>query len=145
MHSTLINGTGGKAQAVKELVIYQTALYVVKKNECNLFSHTETPVPYIIAATILIIVVYYAIWQHQKRFVRAFIYMETYNQAIADGKDQETAIASSNQIANAIFSQYGSSTVDNDAIYRAKAHAAMHYNKKQGPVIKKAKELGFFG
>ena len=105
----------------------------------------EILVPYIIVAIVLIIVVYYLILQHQKRFVRAFIYIENYNQALADGKDQETAIASSNQIANAVFNQYGSSTVDTDAIYRAKAHAALHYNKKQGPVIKKAKELGFFG
>ena len=105
----------------------------------------EIFVPYIIAAAILIILVYYSIWQYQKRFVRAFVYMENYQQAIADGKGQETAIASSNQIANAIFSPYGSSAVDNDAVYRAKAHAAMHYNKKQRPMIKKAKELGFFG
>lgn len=101
--------------------------------------------PYIIAAIILIVIVYAIILQQQKRFVRAFVYIENYNQAIADGKEREVAIASSNQIANAIFNQYSSPAVDNDAIYRAKAHAALHYNKKQGAVIKKAKELGFFG
>lgn len=101
--------------------------------------------PYLIACIILIIIVYSLNLRSHKQFVRAFIYLENYNQAIADGKDKEVAIASSNQIASAIFSPYGSSKVDSDAIYRAKAHVALHYNKKQQPLIKKAREKGFFG
>ena len=101
--------------------------------------------PYIIACAILIFYIYYLTLRYEKRFVRAYIFLEHYEQRVASGATQEQAIADANQEAFALFGPASNAKADTDAVYKAKAHAALHYGKKQRPIIKKAQSLGFFG
>lgn len=101
--------------------------------------------PYIIFCAILIVLVYYLSMRYEKRFVRSFVYLEAYEKAMQGGATEEAAIAVANEAAFTIFSYASDARADKDAVYRAKAHAALHYNKKQRPLIKKALSMGFFG
>lgn len=81
-----------------------------------------------------------------KRFIRAYVYIETLDGYIEMGNSEDKAINLANELAlKGTLSKYSNADADNVLIHSAKAYANQFHDGRQLPVIKEAIRKGFLG